>query len=72
MKPITRNNLIKKLKKLGFSGPYSGGKHQFMINGSLRLAIPNPHTGDIGIVKQNCRNDEHQHEFKNRYLRTYR
>ena len=49
MKSISRSNLIKRLKKLGFDGPYSGGKHQFMIKGNLRLAIPNPHKGDIGI-----------------------
>ena len=49
MKSISRSNLIKRLKKLGFDGPYSGGKHQFMIKENLRLAIPNPHKGDIGI-----------------------
>ena len=49
MKSISRSNLIKRLKKLGFDGPYSGGKHQFMIKENLRLVIPNPHKGDIGI-----------------------
>ena len=49
MKSISRSNLIKRLKKLGFDGPYSGGKHQFMIKENLRFAIPNPHKGDIGI-----------------------
>ncbi len=32
---------------LGFDGPYSGGRHLFMIRGALKLRIPNPHTGDI-------------------------
>ena len=45
---IRRNDLIKHLKAAGFSGPYSGGKHQFMLKGNLRLTIPNPHQGDIG------------------------
>ena len=45
--PIKRSELIKCLKLLGFEGPYSGGKHQFMFKGSLRLTIPNPHQGDI-------------------------
>jgi len=46
--PIKRNELIKHLRKLGFSGPYSGGKHQFMEKGDLTLRLPNPHKSDIG------------------------
>jgi len=46
--PISRKNLIRGLRKAGFDGPYSGGKHQFMIKGNLTLTIPNPHKGDIG------------------------
>lgn len=38
--PVKRNVFIKKLKKLGFEGPYQGAKHQFMIYGNFRLAIP--------------------------------
>jgi len=30
---ISRRELIKKLKALGFTGPFSGGKHQFMKKG---------------------------------------
>ena len=32
---------------LGFNGPYSGGRHLFMIKNNLKLRIPNPHRGDI-------------------------
>ena len=46
--PIKRKNLIGFLKRFGFSGPFSGGKHQFMIKEDLVLHIPNPHEGDIG------------------------
>lgn len=45
--PIKRGDLIRYLRLLGFSGPYSGGKHQFMLRGDVRLVIPNPHKGDI-------------------------
>ncbi len=45
--PISRLDLIAAMKRLGFEGPYSGGKHQYMIRGTLRLRIPNPHQGDI-------------------------
>lgn len=47
--PIKRKNLIKALKSVGFEGRYSGGKHQFLIKGILRLTLPNPHQNDIGI-----------------------
>ena len=46
--PIKRNDLIRCLKQLGFAGPYSGGKHQFMSKGTLTLRIPKPHQSDIG------------------------
>ena len=45
--PISRRNLIAALRSAGFSGPYSGGKHQFMVRDNLRVRIPNPHQGDI-------------------------
>ncbi len=49
LRAIKRNDLIIHLRKLGFTGPYSGGRHQFMIKDKLRLTIPNPHQGDIGV-----------------------
>jgi len=45
--PIKRKDLIRYLGKLGFEGPYVGGKHQYMVRGEIRLAIPNPHQSDI-------------------------
>ncbi|VAW35253.1 hypothetical protein MNBD_CHLOROFLEXI01-4015 [hydrothermal vent metagenome] len=45
--PIKRRKLVQHLKKAGFTGLYSGGNHQYMVKGQLRLFIPNPHTGDI-------------------------
>ncbi len=49
LRPIKRNALITYLKQLGFTGPYSGGKHQFMIKEQLRLTLPDPHQSDIGV-----------------------
>ena len=45
--PISRKDLIQCLRRLGFAGPYSGGKHQFMIRGEITVRVPNPHPGDI-------------------------
>ena len=53
--PLSRRELIRKLKALGFEGPYSGGKHQFMKKGSHKVRIPNPRgSGDIssGLVNE--------------------
>jgi len=46
--PIKREELVRYLRVLGFEGPYSGKKHQFMLKGVVRLRIPNPHQRDIG------------------------
>jgi len=48
IRPIKQIELIRLLRKLDFIGPYSGGKHQFMVKGDLRIRIPNPHKKDIG------------------------
>ncbi len=46
-KSLSRRNLIYSLKQAGFDGSYSGGKHQYMLRGELKLTIPNQHQGDI-------------------------
>jgi predicted RNA binding protein YcfA (HicA-like mRNA interferase family) len=45
--PIKRSDLIRNLRKLGFEGPYTGDKHQYMVRGEVRVVLPNPHQGDI-------------------------
>ena len=47
--PINRRKLIQSLRKLGFEGPYSGGRHQFLVRDDVRIRVPNPHRGDIGV-----------------------
>lgn len=47
VKSISWRNLVKRFRKLGFDGPYSGGRHLFMIKGDFKIHIPNPHRGDI-------------------------
>ncbi len=39
--------LVQKFRHLGFDGPYSGGRHLFMVKGELKVRIPNPHGKDI-------------------------
>ena len=45
--PIKRRDLIAYLRELGFDGPFSGKRHQFMLKETLRVRMPNPHRGDI-------------------------
>jgi len=47
LKSISLRELVRKLRLLGFAGPYSGGKHLFMVRDALKLRVPNPHKGDI-------------------------
>ena len=48
-RPVSRRALVVTLRRLGFTGPYSGGKHEFMVRGDRVLTIPNPQRGDIGM-----------------------
>ena len=47
--PVSRRDLVEALRRVGFAGPYAGGKHEFMVRGATVVTIPNPHRGDIGI-----------------------
>ena len=38
--PCKRRDFIQRLRELGFDGPFSGARHQFMVDGQHRLAIP--------------------------------
>jgi len=38
--PCKRKRFIKRLRKLGFDGPYSGTRHQFMVYENHRLIVP--------------------------------
>jgi predicted RNA binding protein YcfA (HicA-like mRNA interferase family) len=46
-KPIKRRDLIRRLRALGWEGPFQRGTHSFMVKGEHRLTIPNSHRGDI-------------------------
>lgn len=38
--PCKRGDFIRRVRQLGFDGPYSGSKHQFMTFQRHRLTIP--------------------------------
>jgi predicted RNA binding protein YcfA (HicA-like mRNA interferase family) len=49
--PIEHREFLRKLRRLGFSGPVQVGRYPFMIRGRQKLAIPNPHGKTIDDVK---------------------
>ena len=40
---------MRRLRTLGFDGPYAGGRHPQMQREDATVIIPNRHEGDIGI-----------------------
>ncbi|MXW94104.1 MAG: hypothetical protein F4110_01035 [Acidimicrobiaceae bacterium] len=46
--PVSRQQLIRRLRRLGWSGPVQGSRHAHMVKDEHQLTIPNPHLGDIG------------------------
>jgi len=47
LSPISRRELVQRLRELGFDGPFIGGRHEFMVRGSVRQILPNPHRQEI-------------------------
>lgn len=53
LRPIKYRELIAKLRRLGFVGPFQRGKHPHFLRGDEVVWVPNLHEGDVGkdIVK---------------------
>ena len=50
LSPLSRQDLIRRLRSLGWNGPFAGTKHQHMVKGEIQLTIPNPHgRKEIGV-----------------------
>lgn len=45
---------MRRLRKLGWEGPYAGGKHEFMIRGVMKFPVPNLHGGvlSVGMISE--------------------
>ena len=55
LRPCKRNEFIHRLRSLGFDGPYSGSKHQFMTIGHHRLTVPSNSEYSIPQLKMMLR-----------------
>jgi hypothetical protein len=52
LKPLSRRELIRKFRRLGFDGPISGGRHPYMEKGPLKVHITGEHQGDVTVALQ--------------------
>lgn len=54
--PLKPQEVIRKLRALGFEGPYPGGKHQRMVNLATGKIIPVPfhkgHDVSTGLIRE--------------------
>lgn len=49
LRPMSPDDIVRRLRELGFEGPYSGGSHQYLVRKGLRVRVPNPHKGDVSV-----------------------
>lgn len=49
MNPVRRDELIRRLRKFGYKGPFPGPRHPFMKKGNHKLKIPNEHSNSKEI-----------------------
>lgn len=47
--PVSRREIIRRFRKLGFIGPYPGSDHEYMVRDGMYVSIPNPHGSDISV-----------------------
>ncbi|MBI5594450.1 MAG: type II toxin-antitoxin system HicA family toxin [Elusimicrobia bacterium] len=47
--PVTWRELVRRLKELGFEGPYQAGPHPYLVKGDVVLTLPNPHRAEISV-----------------------
>jgi hypothetical protein len=56
--PIKRREFIRKLRALGFDGPYRGTRHEFLIFGANRQTIPSNNEYSLPQLKMLLRQVE--------------
>ncbi len=49
--PCRRRDFIRRLRQLGFDGPFSGTRHQFLVYAQHRLAVPSDSEYSVAQVR---------------------
>ena len=53
--PCKRRDFIRRLRKLGFDGPFAGARHQFLVFKENRLTIPSNEEYSVPQLKMMLR-----------------
>jgi predicted RNA binding protein YcfA (HicA-like mRNA interferase family) len=56
--PCRRREFIRRLRVLGFEGPLSGARHQFLTHGHHRLAVPSNEEYSVSQLRMMLREVE--------------
>lgn len=56
--PCKRSDFIRKVRRLGFDGPFTGTRHQFLVFSQKRLAIPSNSEYSISQLRMMIREVE--------------
>jgi len=57
MRPLTRREIVRRLRRLGFVGPTGNGPHQYMVKSRQRARVPNEHGSvvSVGLIRRMLR-----------------
>lgn len=47
--PISHRDFVRRLRRLGFEGPYPGTKHPMFVRKGRPYHVPNPHGHEISV-----------------------
>ncbi|HET6455447.1 MAG TPA: type II toxin-antitoxin system HicA family toxin [Armatimonadota bacterium] len=47
--PVSWQELVRRLRGFGFEGPFTGGRHPYMVRADVVITIPNPHRKEISV-----------------------
>jgi hypothetical protein len=56
--PLKRREFVRRLRALGFTGPYSGTRHDFLVLGQRRQTVPSNADSSLPQVKMLVRQVE--------------
>lgn len=49
--PCKKREFVRRLRRLGFDGPFSGARHQFLVKGENRLTVPSNEEYSVAQLK---------------------
>ncbi len=56
--PCRRREFVRRMRALGFDGPFSGTRHQFMIFAGHRLTVPSSNEFAVPLLRMMIREVE--------------